>query len=285
MWILFTLIYSFIKGARDLIKKKALQKNTASEVLLLYTLAALVLVLPEAGGAMNASAPAVLLAALKAAILFFAYLCSFHAIKNLPVGLYGVVDLSRMMFSILLGVVFLQEVLGPWQVVGMILVAAGILLLKSPAKGSSTQKQQTNRIYIALAFVQSFLNACSGVLDKVAMRHMTGGQLQFWFLLFLAMFYIIYALFTNVKICWKTALKNHWIWIISILFVFSDRLLFLANGMEESQVVIMTLLKRSGCFVTILGGRLFFKETNICRKLTCAAIVLAGILLAVLLPA
>lgn len=285
MWVLFAAVYGLAKGARDLIKKKALQHSSAAEVLLLYTVAAFLLVLPDAPVAMQALPSSIGLAALKAGILFIAFLCSFNAIKNLPVGLYGIVDLSRMLFSILLSVVFLQEVMGPWQVTGMVLVAAGILLLKAPTNQKNAEKRDTARIYIILAFVQSFLNACSGVLDKVAMKQMTEGQLQFWFMLFLALFYTIYAICTRVKIQWKSVWKNYWIWLISILFVFSDRILFLANGMEESQVVIMTLLKRSGCFVTILGGRLFFKEKNTGRKLLCAAVVLVGILLAVLLPA
>lgn len=282
MWIFYIIIYSFIKGARDLIKKKALQRSTAVEVLVLYTTAAFLLVLPEAPGAIRADLSALPLVGLKAVILFAAYLCAFNAIKALPISLYGVVDLSRMMFSILLGVVFLQEVMGAWQVVGMILVAAGILLLKVPGKTPAPQ-QNTRRLYIFLAFLQSFLNACSGVLDKVISRSMSSGTLQFWFMLFLAALYILYAIITKVKIHWKKALSNYWIWIIAVFYIIADKFLFMANGMEDSKVVLMTLVKRSGCIVTILGGKIFFKEKRIGYKLLCALIVLSGILLAVLL--
>lgn len=284
MWILFTLVYSFIKGARDLIKKKALQRSSAGEVLLLYSAVSFLLVLPEIGNAMQADFSAVPLAALKALILFAAYLCAFNAIKNLPISLYGVVDLSRMMFAIVLGVAFLNETMGMWQMIGMILVAAGILLLKKPARNIGEQKD-VRWTFVFLAFLQSFLNACSSILDKIASQKLNSGQLQFWFMLFLVLFYILYAIFTKLKIDWKNAWKNYWIYIISILFVFADRLIFMANGQEESQVVIMTLIKRSSCLVTIVGGRLFFKEKNIGYKLFCACIVLLGILLAVLVPA
>ena len=63
----------------------------------------------------------------------------------------------------------------------------------------------------------------------------------------------------------------------------SENLIMLANGMEDSKVVLMTLVKRSGCIVTLLGGKIFFKEKRIGYKLLCALIVLSGILLAVLL--
>lgn len=282
MWIIYIIIYSILKGARDLIKKKALQRSSATEVLVLYTCAAFLLTIPDAPGAFRADFSAMPLVVLKAAILFAAYLCAFHAIKALPISLYGVVDLSRMMFSILLGVVFLQEVMGPWQVVGMLLVAAGILLLKVPAK-NSTPQQTAKKTFVFLTFFQSFLNACSGVLDKVITRTMSPGQLQFWFMLFLAGFYVIYAVITKVKINWKTAFSNYWIWIMAVIYIIADKFLFMANGIEESQVVLMTLLKRSGVMVTILGGKLFFGEKRVGYKLLCAAIVLCGIMLAMLL--
>ncbi len=286
MWIILVLIYSLLKGSRDLIKKKALQKSTAAEVLLLYSAAAFLLLLPDLPRAIQAPPSYIPLAALKALVLFAAYLCSFNAIKNLPISLYGVVDLSRMLFSILLGVFILREPMGLWQIVGTALVAVGILMLRGAGdKTLSGEKDGRGKIFILLAFLQSFLNACSGILDKVAVRYLSSAQLQFWFMLFLLLFYVIYALLTRVKIHWRAALKNHWIWLIAILFVFADRLLFLANASEDSSVIVMTLIKRSGCIVTILGGKLFFGEKHIGRKLLCAGVMLAGILLAVLLPA
>lgn len=282
MWVLYVLIYSLTKGARDLIKKKALQKSSTTEVLVLYTAAAFLLVTPTAPEAFRADFHVLPLVALKAIVLFAAYLFAFHAIKALPISLYGVVDLSRMMFSILLGVFFLQEVMGPWQVVGMVLVAAGILLLKLPQKSTEPQ-QNIRKIYVILAFVQSFLNACSGILDKIITRTMTSSQLQFWFMLFLAVLYILYAIITRVKIHWKKVFHNHWIWIMAFIYVIADKFLFMANAAEESQVVIMTLIKRSGCIVTILGGKIFFDEERVGYKLLCALVMLSGILLAVLL--
>jgi len=286
MWILLVLIYSLLKGSRDLIKKKALQKSTAAEVLLLYSAAAFLLLLPDLPKALQAPPAYIPLAALKALVLFAAYLCSFNAIKNLPISLYGVVDLSRMLFSILLGVALLHEPMGLWQITGTILVAAGILLLRGKGdKHLTGQKSRRGNLFILLAFVQSFLNACSGILDKISVQYLTSAQLQFWFMLFLLLFYMLYAFAAKVRIQWRTALKNYWIFLIALLFVFADRLLFLANADADSSVIVMTLLKRSGCIVTILGGKLFFGEKHIGRKLLCAAVMLAGILLAVLLPA
>jgi drug/metabolite transporter (DMT)-like permease len=128
------------------------------------------------------------------------------------------------------------------------------------------------------------LNSLSGLLDKLLMRDNTlsSGELQFWYMLFLVCFYGIYMLVTRSKMQWKRALKNYWIWILSILFVIGDRALFIANASPDSRVTVMTLIKQSGCFVTILGGKYIFKEKNIEYKLLCAGVILAGIVAAVL---
>ena len=52
--------------------------------------------------------------------------------------------------------------------------------------------------------------------------------------------------------------------------------------MEGSRVTVMTLIKQSGCVVTILAGKFIFKEKNIGYKLFCAAVIVAGIVISVL---
>ena len=44
----------------------------------------------------------------------------------------------------------------------------------------------------------------------------------------------------------------------------------------------MTLIKQSGCFVTIAGGKFFFHEKDIGYRVFCASIIFCGILLSVL---
>ena len=62
--------------------------------------------------------------------MFLAWLCSFNSLKRLPVSLYGVLSLSRVIFGTLLGVIFLHETMGVFQIVGLLLVCGGLLLLK-----------------------------------------------------------------------------------------------------------------------------------------------------------
>lgn len=289
VWMLLVLFYGLAKGAREICKKKALNINTVIEVLFFYTLISFVFVTPEIPRAGGLSAKQYLLIALKSFVIFVAWICSFNAIKKLPVSLMGVLDLSRVIFATLMGVVFLGESMVKNQIIGLVFVSIGLLMLPIPSAISSrressfAKKENVKPIFIVLALVNCILNAVSGTMDKYLMStDMTSGQLQFWYMLFLVIYYAVYILIKRIHLNWRSLLKNYWIWILAILFVLADRALFIANGDPNSRVTIMTLIKQSGCLVTILGGKLVFKEKNIMYKLICATVIVAGIVFAVL---
>ena len=297
-WMLLVLFYGVLKGIREIVKKMALKKNSVIEVLFFYTFLAFLFVLPQAKDAGGLEAKAYIAIAAKAFCVFLAWIFSFRAINKMPLSLYGVLDLSRVLFATLLGVVVLNESLGMMQTFGLIFVSTGLLLLKYHppflyrlfVKEENTitdesKKQVTNDsvkpIYIFFAFFSCMMNALSGLLDKILMQDMNSSQLQFRYMLFMVSYYAIYMLVTRTKLS-RDVWKNGWIWLLSILFVAADKALFIANGMADSRVTIMTLLKQSGCVVAILAGKYIFKEKNTGYKLFCAVIIVIGIVIGVM---
>ncbi len=283
MWMFLVLVYGVIKGFREIVKKKSMEKSSVAEVLFFYTLFGLILVLPSAMHIERMSVSDYLYIGLKSFVIFLAWIFSFKAIKRLPISLYGVLDLSRVLFAMLLGVTVLGETLSYFQIIGLILVCMGLLLLKyKPFKNKNNEKQEKYTIYVIFAFISCVLNAISGVMDKILMKRMTSSQLQFWYMLFLVIFYLLYLVFSRTKVNLKNAISNYWIWILSIIFIIGDKALFIANGAADSKVTIMTLIKQSCCIVTILSGKFIFKEKNIKYKLLCAFIIIIGIVISVL---
>ncbi|MBP5623455.1 MAG: EamA family transporter [Lachnospiraceae bacterium] len=283
MWIVLVLIYGILKGVRDIAKKKALTLNGVVEVLFVYTALAFIFTVPTSGHVGGVPTKELLLIAFKAFIIFVAFLCSFYAIEKMPVSLYGVIDLSRMMFAMILGVFVLKEMLGMYQIIALILIAGGLLLLKyKPKSGREDKSENVAGFIYILAFISTFLNAVSGMLDKILMRtgNVSSGQLQFWYMLFMVIYYGIYVLITRTKVNFKSVLKNPYVWLISILFVVADRCLFMANGYADSRVTVMTLLKQVCCIVTIAGGKFIFKEKDTLKRFICAMIIIAGIVVA-----
>ena len=322
MWMLLVLLYGVLKGAREIVKKKALIKSSVIEALFFYTLLGFLFVTPQAPSAMGLEPKYYFWIALKSFVIFLAWICSFKAIKKMPISLYGVLDLSRVLFATLLGVVVLQETLNTHQMIGLVFVSAGLLLLKfkpsvllkklranlqrkrtkgckdqtvpgqsdqvmditdAVTGGSAAVRQSGNEVSVILvlfAFASCMLNAVSGLMDKLLMKNISSSQLQFWYMLFLVLYYLIYILCSHTRIR-KEVWKNGWIWLLAILFVIADKALFVANGIPDSRITIMTLLKQSGCVVTILAGKFIFREKNVGYKLFCAAVIVIGIVIGV----
>ncbi len=280
LWILFIFIYAMLKGSREAMKKLALKKSSSTEILFFYTLLGFICTIPFSHNVFNINPFFILCAFLKAAAVCTAWMCGLIAIKCMTVSLFGIMDLSRMVFSTAFGVLLLNEALTLPKIVGIILVLLG-LMLANLKKGTSGEHITIPILIAALA--NCLFNAISGTMDKVLMRYMEASQLQFWFMFFTVVIYAAIILIKKERISFKSIKTNYWIPIMSISLVFGDRLLFIANASPQSQVTLMTIIKQSSVLVTVLTGWLIFKEKNILYKLMCAGIVLAGIFTATLL--
>ena len=318
IWILLTLVYGLLKGGREISKKKAMDRSSVMEVLLIYTLIGFLIVVPRAPHAMGMQPYQYGLVLIKSFSIFLAWMMRFHALKHLPVSLYGVLDLSRVLLGTLMGVIVLHEVLLWNQILGLSLVALGLLALrfnlfskirekhthetdtkkeddKDPlaenseiaedkTSGSGDAPEGSRTKFVVLAFGSCVLNSVSGLLDKILMKDINSSQMQFWYMLFLLALYSLYVLITRTKIR-KDSFKNGWIWLMSIMFVIGDASLFIANADPDSSVTVMTVVKQSACFVTILGGKFVFHEKGIAYRIFCASIILIGIVMSVLYAA
>ena len=285
MWMWLVLLYGLIKGAREIVKKKSLQSSSVAEVLFFYTLFAFLMVLPDCKNAMGISVHMLGWIFLKSLIIFCAWILSFKAIKKMPISLYGVLDLSRVLFATLLGSVVLNEVMSTNQIIGLILVAMGLLLLKVHIPLKKTDKDEKDKvkpIIVIFSLLSCMLNALSGLLDKILMRDLNSSQLQFFYMLFLVLLYGLYMWIGKEEVNLKKAVKNPWIWLLALLFVIADRALFLANADPESKITIMTLIKQSGCVVTLAAGKWIYHEKHVLHRALCTVLVVVGIVVAVL---
>jgi len=289
LWAGLVLFYGIVKGFRDVVKKKALTKNTVMEVLFVYTVLAFLFCIPEAPAAFNGLPPKYyFLIAIKSFVIFIAWICSFKALDNIPISIYGVLDLSRILFSTAFGLLVLHEKGSIYSTIGLVLVLFGLVFLrvypeiKKRSKDAEAYKaEKIPSKYIWMVLASCILNAVSGCLDKIYMKEINSSQLQFWYMFYLVAFYGLYFVIRRIKIS-ASVWKNGWIWLLSFLFFIADKALFIANSYADSKVIIMTLLKQSACIVAIVCGKFIFKEKNIGYKLFCAAVVLSGLVVSML---
>ena len=280
IWIFLVIVYSVLKGARDPMKKAALKKNSSGEILFFYTLIGFIMTIPFSEGIFEVKPIFILAAFLKALIVCTAWLLTLVVLKKIPVGLYGIIELSRLIFSMAGGILFFNESMTGAKYLGSALVILGLLMVNLKKDHSG---KRTSFKVILLSLTSAMLNATSGVGDKFLTKYITSAQLQFWFMLFTVILYGIYIIATKEKLSLSTLKTNYWIPLMSLSLIIGDRALFEANANPASEVTIMTILKQSAVVITVLSGRIFFKEKGLLYKLLCTAIVVAGILIATLL--
>ena len=275
IWILLVLFYGLSKGVRDGLKKLSMEKSSLMEVLLFHSLLAFIFTVPFTRDVFGIPPLFYLLIFLKSFVIFLAWIFSFKSINKMPLSYFGIMDMSRVVFSTCLGLFLLGETMDIPNIIGLVLVLAGLFLVN--IRKNSPVNEDASKKYVWLTLLSCLLNAMSGTMDKIYTKYVTPGQLQFWYMFFMVALYIIYVITTKTHVSVSALSSNIWIWILSILFVLADRALFVANSMEGSQVTVMTLIKQSSVIVTILFGKYIFKEKNILFKLLCSLIIIAGI--------
>ena len=283
-WIGLTAFYGVASGVRNLLKKEALKKSPLLEVLFLYTALSFLFIapvslIPDPGAMLLDNSTYYFYLLLKSLVIFFAWIFAFKSMKKLPISLFGVLESSRVIFATILGVILVNEVMGKNQYVGLILVMAGLVLVN--IKGENSESKKASLVPILYVIFASFLNSVSGTMDKLILRtgEINSAQLQFWFMLFMSLLYLIYVIFTKTKIHLSTIIKNPCIIIMGILLLLGDRALFMANESKDSLVTVMILLQQLSLVVTIILGKIFFREKHIIYRLFCAALVISGIVI------
>lgn len=279
IWILFVFLYGILKGFREIVKKKALERSSLMEVLFFYTFIGFLFVLPDAKTAMQLTLPMIGYICIKSFIIFIAWILGFTAIQKMSVSLYSVLDLSMVIFSTAFGLLILKEHMTISRSIGLLLVLTGLILVN--LRGSEKTEKAKPK-YIAFVIISSLLNAASALMDKILMKEITSSQLQFWFMFLMSLMYLAYLIAAKVTIHWNRLKKNYWIFILGIMSVLGDRVLFMANAIPDSKITIMTLIKQCSCIITIIIGKFVFKERDIGYKLLCAGIVIAGIAIALI---
>ena len=297
IWIPLILFYGLCKGIREALKKKAMETCSVIEVLFFYTFFAFLLTIPFSIGQniFDVSGVYHLVMLLKAFIIFVAWICALTAMKRLPLSIYSVLDMSRMLFSILLGIIFLGEGLGLFQGIGMSLVLLGVTIVNF--KKDKTTGENTTFKVIPLVLFSCLLNAFSAIIDKYALSQtpdrwlfgnelLNDAQMQFWYMLYLSMFYGIYILvrflLKKEKINPVKCLKCPWIYALSIIFMLADKAMFIANANPNSKVATMTVLQQISIIVSILLGKIIYKEKNILYRIGCAILIIIGIVFSVI---
>ena len=279
-WIMFAVLYAVFSGIYNCAKKKAIEKNTVYEVLAVFSTIAFLLVATITREAFDIDFKYLLIIFVKSLIITGSWILSLKAIEKMSVSIYGLINLSKILFAIILSVLLLKEKLTLTLLLGAIIVIIGLFLVNKISNQSGNKEASIKSVILLL--IACFFSAVSAMIDKKILVHINSGQLQFWFLFFLAILYWILLLTRKQKINNKALCNNYWIIISAIALIIGDRFLFIATKMPESKMSIITIINQLSVIETIVLGKIMFKEKNIMKKLLCSILIIIGVTLTVI---
>lgn len=215
----------------------------------------------------------ILLVLIKSILIFASWAFGYKAIQNLPISIYSPLNTLNPLFVVLYGIVVFGEQLNPQQFIGITTILSSYLLI-----GKSGEIETGNLLknrYFYFVILNSLLSATSAMLDKIILKSVTTGQMQFWTYLFLSILYGI-SLYQRTKNKSTPIRFSIYVLLIAIFLVLSDKWYFDAVGMPFSQISLIIPIKRISVFVSAILGGVIFQEQNLMKKAGAVAVVILG---------
>jgi len=279
MWFWMALGSALLLGVYDVVKKRALSKNSVLYVLLGTTAISCVLLSPfyPAGSLadhLNLVAKSLLVTA--------SWISGLIALKLLPISTASTLKAFRPVVVVFFSIILFGERLNAWQWLGVVLAIAAIFMLSGSSRKEGIVFTKNRGV---LAMVVSILTgAASALYDKHLLQHLEPLFVQCW-----GNFYILLMLGIAVlaKALKDGAAREHfhwdpWLIVVSVLIVASDALYFFALKQDGALLSVISLLRRCSVVVTFGLGVIVFKESHIRGKALALAVLLAGVVLLLL---
>lgn len=217
---------------------------------------------------------------IKSMILSTSWLCSFYAMKNLPITIFSPIRATGPFFTFL-GAIFLYgEHPSIMQMVGFFMIIISMFVHSNVGKKEGIYFRTNKGIYAII--IATIFGASSGLYDKFLIQYQNynAQTVQFWYSIYVI---LIVGLFT--LIFWLPKRKESpfvWRWSIPLVGIFlaaSDFFYFFALQDKDTMIILLSALKRSQVLMTVIIGGIVFHEKNKRKKLLPLFGILCGVAL------
>ena len=295
-WVVASLVSAFFLGSYDLFTKHAVRDNAVLPVLFIANLC-------SAGSwlalmALHALVPGWLpptftvasltpfqhsLLLLKSAIVAASWMCSYFAVKHLPVSIASPIRATGPVWTLVGALLVLGERPSALEIVGIGLTLGSFVALTFAGREEGIHCHRDK--WIGWLLAGTLIGAVSGLYDKYLLGAMgfAASTLQAWFSIYLALLFL--PLVIGWKLRWWPRHDFQWRWsvpLVSLSLLVCDFIYFSALRDPEALVSVVAGLRRGSILVAFAGGLLFFRERNGRKKLPAIGGVLVGILLTIL---
>lgn len=286
-WFPLILLSAFSLGVYDFSKKHAVAGNRVMPVLFLATLCGTLFMLLSTL-AMGHFLEYLLCTPLewlyilgKSIIVTASWIAGYYALHDLPISIAAPIRASAPVWTTIGGFVFFRECPTLFQFLGMLVVFCGYYIFSTIGKheGFSFRSRGVRMIIAA-----TFIGAGSALYDRLILYvvNLDPNVVQFHFSIDLVL------LLGIIWLCQKHVPFLHedtpfqWRWsipAIGILLIFADFFFFHALHTPDTQVGMLSVLRRTSVIVSFACGAWYFGEKDILKKILALTLVLAGIVI------
>lgn len=291
MWIIAAFLSAVFLGFYDVAKKHALKDNAVLPVLMINTALCAAFFLPLIIGSSfgitdlipSASPRAHLLVVGKAALVLASWVCSYYAIKQLPLSIVGPVNATRPVMTLVGALLVFGETLNGWQWAGVLLSIFSVFLLSRSGRKEGIHFSH-NR-WILLLFAASVFGASSGLYDKYLMSPVSeGGEgldrlfVQGWYNLYQAvlMTCVMASIYFPLRRKSVPFRFRGSIILIALFLTAADLAYFYALSLPGALIAVVSMARRSSVVVSFLCAALLFREKNLKAKAFDLVLILIG---------
>ncbi|MBN1544719.1 EamA family transporter [Candidatus Woesearchaeota archaeon] len=285
-WLVFILLSALFFGARQVVSKKVLMVEHATEYLTATCLMAFLFslfFLPKMG--LDYPAMMWFLMYIKALSLTVGWLLASRALRHLEISYVTPLTNLTPVFLLVWGYFILHEVPSATQYVGVALLIFGAYWLQADHHFTSLLRPWSifrNKFSLFMIIAIFFYSICAA-LDKVILQVVD----PYTFLAFT--YFVLSAHYLLVQFFKYDGLKDirhafvngrYLIFIIALLMIFSDVFYYLGVAMPGAMISLIIPVKRMSTLVAaIVGGRLFHDHNAVYRIIACVVMVMGVILL------
>jgi transporter family protein len=209
----------------------------------------------------------------KSCIVAASWTATYCALKTLPITCAAPIRSTGPLWTLIGAILLFSEVPTPVQGIGMVLVIGGCLFF---SRTSVSDASSGGVKAISLAFLGTILGSCSALFDKHLLQGCGIDSLTvlWWFLGGMCVMFAGAAVVSHKKFEFRWTIP-----VTGILLALSDACYFNAIAHPDSQISILSLIRRSSIVLTFFIGGAIFHEGNLKRKSFALAAIFVGVVL------
>lgn len=285
MWVLQVIIFSIIVGFFTVLRKKAIENTNIFFVLALSSSIGFLLIGWNFSQALEVDAKTILLILSKSILIAGSWCLELIALKKYYVSVLQPFSVIRVIVTFFASMIVFSEKVFWWQFIGIIIVFIGIFFLNKDTKKDINESfTKKKKIICILCFILScILSSVSSIIDKYVMMGVNEFQMQIWYMLFISVIlwscFFIECIIKKKILITKSSWSNVYIYLIAVMLILADQLLFRALTDPASKASIVSVIRQISLVVSVIYGGIMYREPYLKERMVYLGIILFGIII------